>query len=110
MGIDTCIYVKTKDGEEPEVRFSLPLHCTCVAATGREPESATHEIITPWRYWAYDYDRGPWPHIAAVLMLLFAAPNVETVWYFGDSFDTVEPFTKDDVLEFSRLYMEGQQP
>jgi len=106
MGIDTCIYVKTKDTQEPEIHGSLPPYCQMFFAADWAPEGATHEIDNPWRYWSYHYDRGPWPHIAAVLLELLAAPNVEKVWYCGDHEDTAEPFTLEMLNQFNSDYVE----
>lgn len=109
MGIDACIYVKTSDGQEPAVCDSLPPGCRVVATAFFE--RATHEIDQRFRYYGPGYERGPWPSIAAVLMALYAAPNVEAVWYFGDCHDEDEPFTREQVLEFSEHYMTvGDRP
>ena len=111
MGVDACIYVKTRDGNEPELCDSLPSGCTVQAAREWACEGATHEIEQCWRYYGPGYERGPWPSIAAVLMALHASPNVETVWYFGDFSDGDEPFTPQRVHEFSAHYMaEGDRP
>ena len=109
MGINACIYVKTSDGQEPNTCDSLPLGCSVIATEFFE--GATHEIDQRFRYYGHGYERGPWPSIAAVLMALHAAPNVETVWYFGDCVDGDEPFTRESVLEFSMHYMTvGDRP
>ena len=111
MGIDTCIYVKTRDGNEPDVCDLLPNGCRVVPASECAADGATHEIDQNWRYYGPGYERGPWPSICAVLMALHASPNVETVWYFGDSTIGDDPFTPQRVHEFSAHYMrEGDRP
>ena len=111
MGVDACIYVRTRDGNEPELCDSLPSGCAVQAARAWACEGATHEIDQCWRYYGPGYERGPWPSIAAVLMALHASPNVETVWYFGDCSDGDGPFTPERVNEFSAHYMaEGDRP
>ena len=115
MGIDACIYVKTSDGQEPQLCDPLPNDCRVCPVDpryqGYECEGATHEIDQHWRYYSPGYERGPWPSIAAVLLALHASPNVETVWYFGDCSDGDQPFTPERVQEISAHYMkEGDRP
>lgn len=118
MGVDACIYLKTRTGDNPTLCDSLPLGCRMVPLGCRmvdanewAPEGATHEIDQFWRYYGPGYERGPWPDIAAVLMALHASPDVETVWYFGDCSDGDAPFTPQRVQEFSAHYMaEGCRP
>lgn len=111
MGVDACIYFKTRDGEEPALCNSLPLGCEIRKAGEWAYDGATHEVDQCWRYYGPGYERGPWPSIAAVLMELHASPDVETVWYFGDCNDSDEPFTPQRVQEFNAHYMaEGNRP
>ena len=111
MGVNACIYVKTRDGQEPDLCDSLPNECKVITAPEWACDGATHEVDQPWRYYGPGYERGPWPRIAGVLMALHAAPNVETVWYFGDCSDGDEPFTPERVQEFIAHYMqEGDRP
>ena len=111
MGIDACIYCKTKDGKEPELCDGMPDGVAIIAADDWAPEGATHEIYEPWRYYSPGYERGPWPRIAAALMALHACENVETVWYFGDCSETDAPFTPERVQEYSAHYMtNGDRP
>ena len=114
MGIDAYIYCKTTDGKDPDLCDSLPVGAELRAASHwmQEEHGATHEIDTPWRYYSPGYERGPWPRIVAVLMSLYACENVETVWYFGDSFsETHRPFTPEQVQEYSAHYMaNGSRP
>jgi hypothetical protein len=111
MGIDTRIYCKTNDGNEPALCDSLPNGAYIIAAGEWGPDGATHEINQGWRYYAPGYERGPWPLIAAALLALHAAPNVETVWYFGDTSETGQPFTPELVHEYSTHYMaNGDRP
>lgn len=111
MGIDACIFVRTRDGLEPELCDSLPPECRLIVADKHGPEGATHEVDQCWRYYGPGYERGPWPRLAHVLMALHAARNVEAVWYFGDSGDHGAPFTPQRVAEFNEHYMrEGDRP
>ena len=113
MGIDACIYCKTSDGEAPRLCDNLPDRTKIITAREWTQESCMHEILQPWRYYGPGYERGPWPLIAAVLMILFASENAETVWYFGDDldFDGDDPFTSEQVAEFSKHYMKhGNRP
>jgi len=111
MGVDTCIYVRTRDGKEPELVDSLPNECSVREVREWSVENATHEIEQCWRYYGPGYERGPWPRIAAVLMALFASPNVEHVWYFGDCSDEGEPITPEQVMEICAHYMRvGDRP
>lgn len=106
MGIDTLIYVATSDCGEPNIRVGLLDGCSIKPAdTISAQKGATHEICTPWRFYSPEYERGPWPLIAATLMMLYAADNVKAVWYFGDIDYTAEPFTPDDVVAHSLHYM-----
>lgn len=111
MGIDACIYFKTRNGEEPMLCDNLPTGAV-ITQSGKEAiEGATHEVDQQWRYYGPQYERGPWPQIASVLMALHASADVETVWYFGDCSDCDEPFTPERVTEFSKHYMEhGDRP
>lgn len=111
MGVNACIYFKTRNGEYPELCDSLPQGCDIIKAVGLACEGATHEVDQCWRYYGPGYERGPWPNIAAVLMALYASHDVETVWYFGDCKDGDEPFTPQRVQEFCAHYMaEGDRP
>jgi len=111
MGIDALIYVKTRDGNEPNVCDSLPNRCEISPADEFAMDGATHEIGQPWRYYGPNYERGPWPSICAALLALHAAENVETVWYFGDCYDWDAPFTPERVAEYSAHYMaNGDRP
>jgi len=111
MGIDASIYLKTRDGNEPTLPNQLPGGCRMLPVADWAPEGATHAIDQWWRYYGRGYERGPWPTIAAVLMTLHASPDVETVWYFGDSNDGDDPFTPERVQELCAHYMrEGHRP
>lgn len=105
MGIDACIYVKTRDGQEPDLCDALPGGCSVLPHSEWGIEGATHCVDQCWRYYSPGYERGPWPSICAVLIALHACKNVETVWYFGDCHEGDAPFTPDRVLEFSKHYM-----
>jgi len=112
MGIDACIYVRTGDGLDPDLCDALPEWAEIIPADTSAPAGATYEIQRlGWRYYGPGYERGPWPLLAATLMALYAASNVEAVWYFGDHTDDPEPFTPDLVNKFSAYYMKhGDRP
>jgi hypothetical protein len=111
MGIDAKIYVKTKDGQAPDLCDRLPSGFSVLKAEESAPDGATHEINQYHRYYGPGYERGPWPMLAAALMALHAGHNVETVWYFGDCHDSDKPFTPERVQEFSAHYMtNGDRP
>jgi hypothetical protein len=111
MGIDACIYVKTKDGKEPDLCDELPNGFAVFKAGEWGPDGATHEIDQSCRYYGPGYERGPWPLLAAALMALHAAHNVEAVWYFGDSTEGALPISKEKIIEISAHYMtEGDRP
>lgn len=111
MGIDACIYFKTKDGEAPSLCDGLPEVASVIAVGEWALEGATHEVDQKWRYYSPGYERGPWPYIAAALMALHSCENVEAVWYFGDCSETDEPFTPERVQEYSAHYMaNGDRP
>lgn len=111
MGIDACIYVKTNNEKEPKLCDSLPDDCSIVAADEYAVDGATHEIEQSYRYYGVGYERGCWPRIAHVLMALCACENVETVWYFGDTIESDEPFTSERIHELNTHYMSvGDRP
>lgn len=111
MGIDTCIYVKTRDGQAPCLYDGLLDGAKVVSPSGFYPDGATHEISQLWRYYGVGYERGPWPVIAATLLTLHACHNVETVWYFGDCSEGDEPFTPERIHELNTHYMHvGTRP
>ena len=113
MGVDPRIYVKTSDGDVP--RTELPLRFLCFERKPYEddellPSGATHAAYqaNAWRY-CEGYTRH-WPEVAESLMLLLTAPNVEQVWYFGDSADIGDDpdhvCTLDRVREYTQVYMD----
>lgn len=111
MGVDACIFIKTKDEQDPDLCMPITSQCRIVKATEYAIDGATHEIQQSWRFYGQGYERGPWPLIAGVLMALHACENVENVWYFGDSQEDDEPFTQDRLLEVCLYYMRhGNRP
>lgn len=113
MGVDACIYVKTRSGEDVDLSSDLPrdveVHPSVFEDGGME--GSTHEIVNRWRYYGPGYERGPWPSIAAVLMVLLGSQDVKTVWYFGDNKDDDEPFIVERLEQFTRHYIEhGNRP
>jgi len=110
MGIDACIYVKTKDGKEPVFCDSLPNECALVDADVFAPDGATHEIDQNYRYYSQGYERGSWPRIAHILMMCFASENIEEIWYFGDTHNESK-ITRAEVNELNAHYMSvGNRP
>ncbi len=68
-------------------------------------------VNVPWRYYGKNYARGPWPDIAAILMLLLSSEEIEKVFYDGDCGDTVKEFSKENFLEYTRYFLEnGNRP
>lgn len=110
MGIDAVIYFKVREGETLEsiAEWRMPQHCRVIPASDWAIEGATHEVDVPYRYYGEGYERGPWPLICSVLLEVMAAPEVEIVWYSGDSGSemTDQPFTKSRLMEIVEHYLE----
>jgi hypothetical protein len=105
MGIDARIYARLRDATG-EFEFLLPNGYTLQPADPEcAPDGATHEIDTLARYYGEGYERGPWPELCAVLMLLHARPDVENVWYGGDGTEDVPECPKARVQELSAHFM-----
>ena len=107
MGVDACIYFKTRTGKEPELYDSLPESAKIIDAEEWAQKGSTHEVDQVWRYYGPGYERGPWPRIAAVLLTLMASEDVETVWYYGDCKDGDEPFTPERLEQYNKHYIEN---
>lgn len=106
MRIDAVILVKLKvDGELPNLRCGSFIPISDYVQ--EMAPGATHELSNPWRLYGEHYERGPWPQIAAVLMELLADPNIETVWYGGDSYPSYSQFTKDDLFQTTEYYLKN---
>jgi hypothetical protein len=111
MGVDACIYFKTKTGDGPKLYNVLPAGAKIVKAQEWGQEGSTHEVEQRWRYYGPGYERGPWPLIAATLMSLMASEDVETVWYYGDCSDGDEAFTTERMEQYNRHYIKnGDRP
>jgi hypothetical protein len=112
MGLDTVIYFRA-DTPEPPLEGTLPNGFTVKTIEAYRSEAcpeATHELYQLARYYGKGYERGPWQHIAAALMVLFATPGVTRVWYGSDCSGPAE-ITPGDVLELSAYYMaHGHRP
>lgn len=105
MGIDAQIYLKA-DNDAPEFEWPLPNGYTLQPADPeRAPTGATHEVYTLSRYYGPGYERGPWPDLCAVLMLLHACPSVQTVWYGGDNTDDAPECPPTRVQELAAHFM-----
>jgi hypothetical protein len=108
MGLDTTIYFRAAPGFSSDKLENylpagfdvrpLPDYCS------EEYPEATHELDNGCRFYGPHYERGPWPHIAAALMILFATEGVERVWYGSDCAGGAE-IKPDDVLKTSAYYM-----
>lgn len=114
MGLDVTIYFRAKPGFDADKLDShlpngfevVPIPDYCEA----EYPDATHELDTCYRYYGEGYERGPWPHIAAALMILLVSENVERVWHGSDCAGPHE-ITKEEVLKTCAYYMEhGRRP
>jgi hypothetical protein len=70
---------------------------------------ATHIVSGLDRYYGEGYERGNWPEICWVLMLLHACPGVGEVWY-GEP-GGISRFGIKDVLRISEHFMlYGERP
>lgn len=108
MGIDACIYVKMRDGvTEPRLEQPLPKGFELKPNPGWGLEGATHEVHNYARFYGPGYARGPWPDLSAALMLLLNSPDIETVWYGGDSGgeETEEPWTAEKQAEYTAYFI-----
>lgn len=106
MGIDVELYFE-KIGDLT-FEWGFPPGWNVVDISARKKEDfpdATHEFDTLSRYYGKRYERGCWPDICAVLMLLHACPGVGKVWYGGDSGIGVFECSPDDVVNLSRHFM-----
>lgn len=111
MGKDVELYFE-KTGEL-DLKRGFPPGWSIVEIRDHKKEDhpgATHEIDTMARYYSQGYERGPWPHICAVLMLLHACPGVGKVWYGSDAHDRLPEFTPDDVCRLSQHFMANGEP
>lgn len=113
MGCDARIKFKTIDGKEIQSQEwpCLPKNYD-IRSHPPDEDGATHTVdLNGLRYYAEGYERGPWPVIAHILMVLFASDGVEKVWYNGDYDEKDRECTVGDVLRISKIYMEqGTRP
>jgi hypothetical protein len=108
MGIDACIYVKMRDGvTEPRLEQPLPDGFKLKPKPEWGMEGSTHEVDNFARFYGPGYARGPWPTLSAALMLLLNSPDIETVWYCGDSGgeETEEPWTAEKQAEYTAYFI-----
>lgn len=112
MGVDARIYFEQTGDLDFERSFPSGFSVDELRECQRELHpGATHEVDSGSRYYGEGYERGSWPDICAVLMLLHACLGVGKVWYGGDSCETISEFGIDDVLETSRHFMlHGERP
>lgn len=108
MGIDTCISVKTKDGLRPAVSVEF---AEKIVKDSYDNLDTEWEVDTCCRWYSEGYERGSWPYISSLLLQLFAAENVETIYYYGDCSGPGEPLTQERFFELCRHYMNnGNRP
>ena len=114
MGIDARILLKLREGvtaraieERLVIAVGVHLDVDELRPSRAEACESTHMIYTPWRYYGPEYARGPWPIISAVLLELLTSDAVEAIWYAGgDGISRDDPFTIEEIEEFSRYYHE----
>lgn len=108
MGLDTTIYFRANaEFTEDKLEHYLPVGFTVVPMPRYDLAMypyATHELHTGHRYYGEGYPRGPWPHICAALMILFATESVERVWY-GSDCSGPEEIRPADIIRISLYYM-----
>ena len=105
MGIDACIYVKTTDGKAPCLSMFFPHEYDFEPwRTGMYGPQNAWRLSGLGRYYGPRYERGNWPELSAILLALYASPNVKTVYYFGDC-DEIKEFTPEDRRAFDDHFM-----
>lgn len=113
MGIDAVIFFKSKK-EKPLLDWDLPEDVKIESAENSDlykAKEATHQLDVPWRYYGPHYERGPWPYMVAALMILISSPDIEKVWYGGDSSDELKEVTPQYLNEISLHFMtHGNRP
>lgn len=108
MGVDVELYFE-KTGDihfEPALPDGWDI-CDIRDYKQESHQGATHELDTLSRFYSVGYERGYWPTICEVLMLLFASPGVGKVWYGGGCSESIPEVTPEDVLALSRHFMVG---
>lgn len=117
MGVDAEIYFETFNGEKPKLEWNVDDWWEIENLSDEndvyELGSATHAVNIKGndRYYSVGYERGYWPGICKVLMLLLSSEDVVRVWYGGDSGWTLPECTIQDVLKLSKHFMEhGNRP
>jgi hypothetical protein len=112
MGVDARILFEQTGELNFEREFPADWKVVGISEHERQCEpSATHEFDTGSRYYGEGHERGSWPEICAVLMLLHACPGVGRVWYGGDSGDGLFNVSPERVIELSRHFMQhGERP
>jgi hypothetical protein len=107
MGANACIYFSSKK-EAPNFEWGLLEENVIKKVDKFAPEGATHEVVIFGnnRFYGVYYERGVWPRYAAILMELFASPDVTKVWYFSDYDELPGPIEKEDVISLTKHYMD----
>lgn len=103
MGIDVKIAIRAKPGYTPPDPNGIDgtvSECTHL-------DGYTHELSSLTRYYGPYYERGPWPEIAAYLLVLLADRNIEAIGYGGDSDDHREPVTLEWLTQMNLHYIDN---
>ena len=107
MGLDADIYFRSTQPGEPELAGELPAGCKVAPRPRWAPKGATHHVEPYTRLYREDYERGNWPRLCAVLLVLHATLGIDEVWY-GCSLD-YDPVTlcpPDRLQELSAHWIE----
>jgi hypothetical protein len=107
-GLDAWIYFES-EVEEPKVQADSKVVwdvelLSALPQPGQSPDSATHWVNIGSRYYGKDYERGHWPELCEVLMLLFSSPDIKRVWYGNEYgvYDVTPEFVADLCLHFMK--------
>lgn len=109
MGIDARICFRA-EGELPpqfmgDLEEDLPNGFDVAPREEDSPQGATHEVLTPYRYYSPNYESGPWPRLCAALLVLHRCPYITAVWYGGDTSETLPRCKPEDVAKLCLQYM-----
>jgi hypothetical protein len=114
MGLHVTIYFKATDSfslvDSLPADFSISaIEQGLFSVNETYGIDATHSVNQLERYYAEKHERGDWPAIASVLMILHATEGIEKVRYGGDDFTS--EMTPKRVTELCLYYMEnGHRP
>jgi hypothetical protein len=113
MGIDAVIrFESTVD--EPDLEWFHGGEVEKIADDYYDTDGGkpTHEVdLGGHRYYGKGYERGPWPTISAILLVLLMSKDVKKVWYGGDCNDWIGAVDIDWLNEMNKYYVEyGHRP